>query len=163
MAYADLSQKDKETEMLNLLNKIRRNTAGGGEGGFITLSDSDYDYPSGSPDRVALWNLDPGYYVVDGTNVLVQFGQGDNHPIALDTGDIVIAVGNGDIIYTQRKNNDFGFYAGIDSKASILTLAQTQDTLASASKVLPLSANQGKVLDEKITALEARVAALEGK
>lgn len=162
MAYADLSQKDKETEMLNLLNKIRRNTEGGGEGGAKILSEADYDYPAGNPDRIALWNLDPAYYVIDGTNVLVQFGENDNHPIALDTGDIVIAIGGGDIIYTQRKNNDFGFYAGVDSKASILTLAQTQDTLGSSSTVLPLSANQGRVLDEKIAALETRVAALEG-
>lgn len=159
MAYADLSEKDKQTEMLNLLKKISRK---GGEGGFATLSEADYDYPASNPDRVALWTLDPGYYVADGTNVKVQFGQNDNHPITLDTGDIVITIGGGDIIYTQRKNNDFGFYAGIDSKASVLTLAHTQDTLTSTSTVLPLSAKQGKVLNDKIEALEARVAALEG-
>lgn len=161
MAYKDLSEKDKETEMLNLLNSIKRNTSGGGTGAK-TLSSADYDYPAGNPDRIALWNLPADYYVIDGTDVKIQFGENDNHPITLDTGDIVIAIGGGDIIYTQRKNNDFGFYAGNELSASILTLAQTQDTLGSSSTVLPLSANQGRVLDEKITALEARVAALEG-
>lgn len=161
MSYADLSQKDKETEMLNLLNKIRRNTEGGGEG-VKTLSSADYDYPAGNPDRIAIWNLDPAYYAIDGTNVVIQLGESDNHTLALDTGDIIISIGGGDVIYTQNKNNDFGFYVGNEQTASILTLAQAQDSLGSTSPVLPLSANQGKILNDKIEALEARVAALEG-
>lgn len=160
MSYNDFSEKERGVEALNLLKKISKNTEGGGEG-FRTLTQADYDYPAGSPDRVALWNLEAAYYVIDGENVKIQFGESDNHPITLDTGDIVIAIGGGDIIYTQRKNNDFGFYAGNELSASILTLAQTQDNLGSSSTVLPLSANQGRVLNEKIEALTARVAALE--
>lgn len=162
MAYKDFTKQNKDTEVLNLLNAIKRNTSGGGTGGAKTLTEEDYNYPVGNPDRIAVWNLDPNYYMVDGTNVRIQFGESDNHPLALDTGDIVIPISGGDCIYTQRKNNDFGFYAGDELKASVITLAQTMDTLGNSSTVLPLSANQGRILNEKIEALEARVAALEG-
>lgn len=150
-------------------------------GGVKELTADDYNAPASNPTAVALALLEPGVYVwKNGVNVRV--GEGGSNLVYNDGRSAIVGYGNTPsgsslrkivFIFGGASNN-----SSADVPMKICTMAEnlwTEETsksiltnfsivnvLTSTSTSRPLSANQGKVLNDKITALEARVAALEG-
>ena len=136
-------------------------TAGGGGGGVITLSAADYDFPVESPDGVALWKLATGVYKVP-ANIGTYFGiyffkESYNY-------ERLIFINNDGtytkIFYSDDKfwkytvlYSDYGTITNITTGAGdsgVLLGKMVIDNLTSTYLYNPLSANQGKVLNEKI-------------
>lgn len=162
MSYKDLGEVDKKVTALNLLSRIARNTEGEG-GGIRVLTADDYDYPTSNPTSIAGWLLEPDIYKVEGENVLISRVPDEDHTLAFDTGDVIIKVTEAaevtplttpNYLFTQHKNNELGWFHGDIHKSAVLTLQETVDSCSNSSSVLPLSANQGKILSERIDALE---------
>lgn len=151
-------------------------TASGGGGGGVTiktLTTDDFNYPEENPTSVALWLLPPGFYE-RGTLTTLQVKIGNTSGY-LGKGEIAFVGKSGSFglpIYiffgssTSANGYVFGDVYQVLSPQGIImydaTIAKTVDDLTHTYAEAPLSANQGKILDDKITALEARVAALEG-
>lgn len=164
--YQDLSEKEKQTEMLVLLNKISKKGGGGDSGDIIVLTEADYDYPVGNPTMIAGWLLDPGFYTVEGKNVSICRVPSENHTLSFDTGDIFIKTTEAaevtpltqpNYLYSQHKNNFLGFYHGEDGKDLVLSSQEVIDNCSTTSTTVPLSANQGKILSDRISALESKL------
>lgn len=131
-----------------------------------TLTSADYNWPADNPTRVALWLLPTGLYTWD-TNFPVS-PVGNFYDL---TAGIALVEQTPD---GQRANrrvvyltaNDKNLYDKVSSDGrtydNLSLITYVRDSLTSTSTTSALSANQGKVLNDKITALEARVAALEG-
>ena len=127
-------------------------------GAIVTLTQADYNYPANNPYTVALWLLPPGMYQRTSNDVQVN--------VSLYNylgGREVAVVGKVNsfgtpiyILYGSRNTTDgFTFLdayliADGGSVNKSATLAETVDNLTSNSTVAPLSAKQGKVLDQKI-------------
>lgn len=139
---------------------------GGGDTGAKELVAAMYDYPENNPTSIAAWNLEPGYYVVKGTNVAISRHPEENHTIYHDTGDIFIKVSPAgepsslnqpNYIYTQNKNRELAWYHGDDLHSTVLTTQEVVDNCTTSNASLPLSAKQGKLLSDRISALEAQL------
>ena len=147
--------------------------SGGGDVSTVkTLTEADFNYPIDNPSQVALWLLPAGFYrrgSLDSSKVLVAssiYLRGDEIAFVGLEGSYGIPIycytfsataNNGNVIctwYTVIKSIGIAIYQG--------NVCQSIDDLTSTSTEAPLSANQGRILDEKISALEARVSALEG-
>lgn len=151
---------------------------------FTELTSADYDYPTDNPDGIALWLLPLGLYkFATGVKVYLTstgaaYTASASNP--LYTGVMMDNVGS----ITGRKfiiefaryssgvhhretmeiftvnNNGTSSDYGISSY--VLRSADIYNGLNQSSTGWVLDAAQGKILNDKITALEARVAALEG-
>ena len=131
----------------------------GGGGSIKTLTEDDYDYPVNNPTSIAGWLLDPDYYMVEGTNVAISKHPDETHALYFDTGDIFIKLteasdnittNSPQYIFTQRKNNDFEYYVDKDELGTILKVSNVIDNLTTPNSYHPLSAKQGKILNDKI-------------
>lgn len=154
----------------------------GGGGGSSELAHklttADYNYPASSPNSIALWLLEPGVYWRDtndsvsikwiasgtefelNTHLYTTYIVGGKYA----TNRTIVALSSGSSsssqagwVYNAKLSNG----SAVNSQR-ILWDASTQDSLTSTNTWRPLSANQGKVLNEKIQTLETRLAALEG-
>lgn len=149
------------------------------DGGLPTLTTADYNFPTtGTKTRIVLAYLEPGVYKVK------KDGNGNLPVIALRDSTADLGYLEGDIIVVLRprttgtnyrvimdvyrqSSTEYGgtLYYTNGSTSQTLSLLGTQsviDNLTSNIAYYPLSAKQGKVLNDKISELEARVAALEG-
>ena len=157
--------------------------AGGGDA-FTELTSSDYNYPADNPDGVAVWLLPLGLYkFADGVKVYhtstASFTASTDNPHYLgvlmdDVGDItgqklivrfalhISGAHSRDTmqIYKVSSNGTSSDYQNATSY--VLRGSDIYNGLNQTSGGYALDARQGKVLNDKITALEARVAALEG-
>lgn len=150
---------------------------------FTELTSADNNYPANNPDGIAVWLLPLGLYkFADG--VKVYFTSGDWYTASasnpLYTGVMMDNVGSitgrkfiikfADHrstahlretirIYTVFNNGTSGDYL---NSGYVLRSADIYNGLNQSSTGWVLDAAQGKILNDKITALEARVAALEG-
>lgn len=124
-------------------------TAGGGGGADTgkarVLTSADYDYPTASPDGVALWNLDSGLYFTNGAKV--YFNNLDSETYAL----VTISKGNSVTRMTCLNSGDQ--YSTTKSTGArfgdnniLLNSSFVVDNLVTTSIDRPLSANQGKEL-----------------
>ena len=123
------------------------------------LTSADYNYPDGSPDGVALWKLDEGLYFME-----------NSVKIYLNTTESTSA-GPATILITRSRTNQnsssqiYVFYSsyitttvtksdgttqGIYTTQRMLGQNDIVDNLASSSTYDPLSANQGRILSDKI-------------
>lgn len=162
----------------NAVTKALANAGGGGVAKVLTSS--DYNWPVSNPDGVALWLLDSGLYTVTDNSVKV-YGRNNSSYALSDFNNFLVTNGvnglNKNLSYIYEFRHDFAdinknviTYSIIkrddgsqyESGGQILTSRYTVDNLGSYNPIQPLSANQGRILNDKITALEARVAALEG-
>ena len=118
------------------------------------LTAEDYDWPTVNPDGVAVWALSPGFYhAVRGVKMYwTSASQGINiAPYEFiiaeqgNSGDKAIFV-LPDSLYTTRADGS------VILDTVYLKSSQVVDSLTSTAASLPLSAKQGKVLNEKITA-----------
>lgn len=143
--------------------------AGGSGGGVTILTSADYNYhSSGDTDNgVAPWLLEPGlYFAPAGVYIYTTASR-------VEAGGYSLYVSSKNSNYTEVFHSASGSVSWVKSvydnatgnrnvNGSFLSTQNVVDSLTSTSTTAPLSANQGKVLNDKITALEARVAALEG-
>lgn len=132
--------------------------------GIRTLTSADYNYPANNPDKVCLGLLQPGYYIVKaGTKfypTATNFSSTRENDFLVEVS--TVSATYKDVIYTDttgylilyRVNNN-----GVDNTSSmtqnpglysILTGKTVIDNLTSTYTASPLSANQGKVLNDKI-------------
>ena len=155
----------------------------GGDAEFVkTLTSSDYNYPADNPQYVALWLLEPGMYTIDNSDIDCQkvLPYQANHtgipnwsiymtyivlPSESEAYITFYAFTKSGITpqityWTVNKNYPNNFYYGGET---LLRSRDITNNLTSTSTTTALSASQGKVLKDMIDALEARVAALEGK
>ena len=151
----------------------------GGSGGLSTLTTEDYNFPTtGTKTRIVLGYLEPGVYKVkkDDNGVLPVISLRDStSDLGYREGDVIVVLRprttgtNYRVIMDvyRQSSTEYGgtLYYTNGSTSQTLSLLGTQsviDNLTSNIAYYPLSAKQGKVLNDKISELEARVAALEG-
>lgn len=133
------------------------------EGGVKTLTADDYNYPTtGTKTEIALWLLQPGIYkIAEGVAYEIVFNSGiitaENDFVAINSKTnfksiLALPKGlQGTLVYVnssgQRINSD-----NFSSKTVIqlLTRADIANSLGSTSTVDPLSANQGRILNNNI-------------
>jgi len=159
--------------------------AGAGGGGAIELTSADFNYPADNPTAVALWLLPPGVYytttltissnastsqILTSTSTQLINQQNMKTFLTLESyGGVKTIIGaNGNLPSSLFTSGQVLSFLNVDNTgnyqggSALLQKTNVKDSLTSTSTDTPLSANQGKVLNDKITALEARVAALEG-
>ena len=145
-------------------------TGGGGEGQGVTeLTSADYNYPANNPNKICLGLLQAGYYIVKaGTKfypTATTFSSTAQNDLLVEVSTINDTYKN--IIYTDvtgylvlyKVNNN-----GVDNTTgmtqdpglyTILTGRTVIDNLTSNYAASPLSAKQGKALNDKIGDLSA--------
>lgn len=127
-------------------------------GAVVTLTQADYNYPADNPTSVALWLLPPGLYKRGGNDVQVNISniyQLSGHDIAMV--GIPGSFGVPILVFTGGLDST-GYYFGdvywvLSPSGSLMSnfgLYKTVDNLTSNSDSAPLSAKQGKVLNQKI-------------
>lgn len=138
--------------------------AAAGGGGVKVLTSADYNYPVGNPNRIALWLLDEGQYVIgDGTTMLnIGVRSSDTMSTSNRYGVFVLhkAVGNerGEYIITAGSKSQTELVSAVDvngnngSREQLVTPVIDRLTDAGTNNKA-LSAGQGYVLDQKITPL----------
>ena len=121
------------------------------------LTADDYNYPTDNPSSVALWLLEAGVYIwgagmrVYTTTTIYDSGYGGSAIVLKDRESAtpfsyILSVNN-------AKDN---FYCvspigiGVGSNGEILVSGSVIDNLTTSTPYRPLSANQGKVLNDKI-------------
>lgn len=143
-----LTTTDK-TSTVAAINEI---AAGGGGGGITELTSADYNYPANSPDGVAFWLLDPGtYYMEPGVKYYWNNNSSDIK------GGLVVTDGYVGVLFernnTQTAVRYFYTSAGAAFSTGDTSLVKTSaiiNNLTSTNTDRPLSAAQGKVLNDKI-------------
>ena len=144
----------------------KEDTGGGGGGGDTpakTLSSADYDWPEDNPDGVALWKLSGGFYNVPvGVSVYIASNYSSSTPstdnwayfITKDNNRAKIIDGNTNVNEQYVVNTSTGSEVTISpsnaSNKSIIVGRMVEDNLTSTRSKAPLSAYQGKVLNDKI-------------
>ena len=169
MAVIDDTQYTLSGEQVkDLVQKVK---AGGG-GGLPVISPADNNYSYNSQEGVDIRKFDTGVYIVkQGTRL---FYRSTTSMSALNGDELLIIhhfTGYGKLFYFSA-NSEYapgsttpaGFWVGqmdkpTDSGPSnnwLLQAVMVQDVLTSTSTKLPLSANQGKKLNDRLTTLEGR-------
>lgn len=128
----------------------------GGGSGITELTNADYNYPNSNPNGVALWSLKSGvYYWQAGVTVYSQqtttrnaagiaiVTNAETAPTLSSSARILLMTNDG--AFSEGSTT-----GGVQYLANVLTSTNVQDSLNSTSTWQPLSANQGKVLNEKI-------------
>ena len=146
-------------------------SGGGGSSSITTLTTSDYNYPVGSPDGINPIMLDSGIYkMTNGMSIYMRQASPtpskeltycDTYIIASYDSQIgsfayVLSPANVDLansrgwtcIRVVQGNRSGG---GQTIERSLLTSQHVKNNLTSTDTIFPLSANQGKVLNDKIT------------
>lgn len=175
-------------QIKDLAEKVR--TAGGGGGGEVkTLTEADFNWPEDNPNSVALWKLPMGFYQCGAnitvlpcsdsmtagimTNQWVYYSRtyivGANYSNNRKT---VTSIFDGlqftsGLVYPPTTTHVVNVLTGLSNNAYYASLSRSDITnnlttpYSTTGKAL--DARQGKILDDKITALEERVKALEDK
>lgn len=139
----------KESQWEDLASRVKEAQAGG----IKTLTPADYNYPtSGTATSAALWLLEPGIYKCkEAMSVRIS---SDTSSISVTKGTILI-VGHPDsgtcsAMMISSVFAPAAFYLNADGTLNSQISLGTVDDLTTNSSISPLSANQGKVLNEKI-------------
>lgn len=146
-------------EQVQALGEVIKNNIGQAR----ELTADDYDYPTGSPTSVAAWLLTPGLYTA-AENVQIRSYAGSTMTTAAKKNFIVLngpGASNKTIVdLADRDGLEMGItmYETSTSGSAVssrlfLTRSDVIDNLTSTSSVYPLSANQGKILNDKIQPL----------
>ena len=123
------------------------------------LTTDDYNYPTSNPDSVALWLLDAGTYTITDSNVYVRISSDFGSRLAegalatvsatdstYNRKTIIVSSASSSPIQKSTINLSTG--ATFGTAESLIT--RVRDTLTSTEYRDALSANQGKVLNDKI-------------
>lgn len=142
----------------------------GAGGGVVELTADDYDYPTDNPSGVALWRLSPGLYNWDnGVKVYTSANSSNTNgasafvtEAAGNAREYVEVVrfypGGANNTYNWSKiNYNTGAVVNKIDNAHLLSDKSVVDSLTSTSTTAPLSANQGKILNDKIVGVTLTV------
>ena len=133
-------------------------TAGGGGGGAIELTSSDYNYPEGTPDGVAVWLLPAGIYKAD-DGVKLYFATnytqtvGATFMISNTTNNYVrgiISANAGSVMYMDGVNSVTGAKEKTTNNHGAILFEDIADNLTTNDSKKVLSAKQGRSLNNKI-------------
>lgn len=121
------------------------------------LTSADYNYPTDNPDGVAMWLLDPGYYEC-GESIKMYYNNDSSGTTATarfwilkDSDNRVVVVSpSGDYIFLTSINANGSSVGAAYQNSAVLTAHQVVNSLTSTSAYSPLSAAQGKILNDKI-------------
>ena len=143
---------------------------GGSSGGDTpakTLSSDDYNWPEDNPDGVALWKLPGGFYNVPvgvsayvASNYSAFTPKADNYAyfITKDNNRTKIINGSTNVNEQYVVNATTGSEVTISAtnagNRSIIVGKMVVDNLTSTSSKAPLSASQGKVLNDKFGGMQ---------
>jgi hypothetical protein len=137
-------------------------TAGGG-GAVKTLTTADYNYPTNTPDGIALWLLDEGQYLLDPESASIKYYYDGTSSLGVSqtVGVIVLkkpySNRRGLIFETQGGSSQSYIIKGIDADGyngeRVLMSPTIVANLTSTSDSSALSASQGKVLKDLIDSL----------
>ena len=136
------------------------------------LTTADYDYPTGSPTSVAAWLLAPGLYTAAESvrirtstgatltttakkNFIILNGPGTSNKTIVDLSNVDGLNMGITMYYTSTSGSAVGTYR------SFLTRDDVVDNLNSISDTNPLSANQGRILNNKISGLSFSTSELD--
>lgn len=148
-------------------------SASGAQSTLYELTEADYNWPTDNPTGVALWLLPSGFYMAG--KATAYFDNSQYWPNGVRYKTYMVDQTNGTYATIWAYNNTIT--ASVRDLAQVFSVMKTNgqrmialavnsiyvtDNLASTSIYNALSANQGKVLNDKIEALTARVEALEG-
>lgn len=124
------------------------------------LTADDYNWPTNSPDGIAPWLLDAGIYTVD-KNAASSLKLYEHSGLSSYFGKsdfMYVAHSGNNCVYVLQKADDYKAYRFISNSGQlvngfggdILTSRAIVDNLTSTLTNAPLSANQGKALNDKI-------------
>lgn len=117
--------------------------------GIKTLTTADYDWPTGSPTMVDKNALTDGVYLV-GEQITVR-SNAYSVPQTFSVGGIIIKSGGSFLEHESGLNPWHWQSSFVDvSKYNLLDVGNIVNNLTSTDGAKPLSANQGKVLNERI-------------
>jgi len=148
--------------------KLDSLTPGGGGGGAVELTSADYDYPDANPTGVALWRLPAGmYWAKQGVKVFTSTSINS-------TSEQTFIIANSDYnyytdiitIYSAGAQNTYTAYK--TTKASGATSSTYTGSFLLESRIVQTTGQSNSVImsqkavTDAISALEARIAALEG-
>lgn len=131
--------------------------------GPTEVTTADYNWPTNNPTSVAWWKLPSGLYRIAESSVTLTYHYGGS-TIAPGIGATFLVFHAGEYnrfstlvqnfsgaqgrLSVTRVDSDMGFIQG--NTTGFMTLDMVINTLTSSSAVYPLSANQGKILNDKI-------------
>ena len=129
------------------------------DGGIKTLTTADYDYPTNNPDSIALWKLESGIYNISANTNVRGYANETAWKLNKDYNVIIGETGNGiTTVFAIRGYfprlylvDIFGNQTStflLNSTYSIIRTADVKNSLTDTSTFLPLSAAQGKALNE---------------
>lgn len=119
------------------------------------LTSEDYNWPTSTPDGIGVWLLSPGFYhVARGVKVYWYSGASG---VNIAPYEFIVAEQGNSGAKSINVFDDSLFETNPDGSLALDTVflktSQVVDSLTSTADVLPLSANQGKVLNDKIESL----------
>lgn len=136
--------------------------------GATVLTSADYNWPVNNPNCVALWLLEPGYYVGPSDSTVsvrptssYSGGMGNGFPCsALVIHKAIDNNNRGALVWFSNSPNDTRLISAIDVNGSNWSARKLDtsvtDSLTSTSATSALSANQGKVLKGLIDSIAIR-------
>ena len=138
---------------------------GGAGGGATILTTADYNWPADNPDGVAMWKMPTGYYAASSTNPVKIYITDSFSYTADDTNFAVMVTSKNNgveiIQWHYSISSQIATYADVyivrasdGHQLKRYTLKSVVDNLTSTSTDAPLSANQGKVLNDKFGGMQ---------
>lgn len=136
--------------------------SGGGGGGATLLTSADYNYPSSNPNGLAPWLLEPGlYYTAESMNIYNDSGSSSSSAnnafyVAKDwigAKAIFRLFNNSNLTYTSYTST-----GSVNVSSTILDNRKIKQTTGQSTNDIMSQ----KAVTDAISALEARIAALEG-
>ena len=127
-----------------------------GGGDVKTLTSADANYPVDNPTMIAAWLLPAGYYKIDNIRVYANSSSYSNKGVVIvgqtASNNIVpvIMAGEGRALYCCCVNVTNGNIDNMTANASPVLVNVIDDFLTSTETKHVLSANQGRVLNNKI-------------
>lgn len=132
-------------------------------GKAIKLTTADYDWPTSTPDGIAMWELDEGLYYIDGAQSVsdsVKRYFNDTEYSKDTSAEFFLIVKKSDGTGTTYIYRIVGGYVGtyatdqnggrVSGQDLVLTEQSVVDNLTSSLDTAPLSAKQGKTLKDTI-------------
>lgn len=120
------------------------------------LTTADYNYPTANPTKIALWLLDPGFYIIpNDTPLTIEYGAGEGTAYGSQGETFLVGVtkaGKKWVLHLPGSYNGciLFHYSNLAGSGSRIWIGQPVNNLTSTSTIESLSANQGKVLNDKI-------------
>lgn len=136
--------------------------------GIKELSTDDYNYPANNPDRIALWLLEPGLYKIPRTGVSVYYASNGAWVAGL-LGEFVIIEQNHAGLSPMTMyffgSSDGMYFTEVSTSGNLnrnITYTLFSDRVVQTTGTSTSRLMSQKAVTDALTALETRIAALEG-